>query len=446
MSILLDYLLFYSAVIILLVSIVLSFKTRFVQIRLLPKMVRQLYGFLARDSAKEGAHTIGAHKALFTAMSTTLGLSTIVGPVVAMHLGGPGALLGFVVTAIFGPAANFAEVTMAMGYRKRAADGSILGGPMQYLKEAVSPWLARWYALACLCMMVAWSSAQANQLASVMSMPLLGEWKIDPLLTASVVAVSVLTILLGGIKRIGDVSAKLVPAMFVLFVGGAGWIILSHLGDLPRVFDLIVSSALSPQAFGSGVVVGGIAQALRWGVFKGIHSSEAGIGTQTIPHSMAENDLPADQGLLSMAATYSAGIVSILSGLVVLLTGTLHDSSLPLGISMVVESFRQSYSHVGTAVVMISTLLFAFGTILGNSYNGGECFRFLSKSRFLTAYYLFTSCGIFVGSLSDASFIWTATDFFLAPLAVPHILAILLLAYKRGDLLQGQKEMVALPN
>lgn len=436
MSFLLDHLLFYSAVIILLVSIVLSIKTRFVQIRLIPQMLRQLYGFMQSGSQSSSAHTIKAHKALFTAMSTTLGLSTIVGPVVAMHLGGPGALLGFVVTAIFGPAANFAEVTMALHFRKRGKDGAIMGGPMQYLKEAVHPYLAKWYAFACLFMMIAWSSAQANQLASVLSMPLLGEWKIAPAITAVIISIGVVTILLGGIQRIGDISAKLVPVMFVLFVGGASWIIISNAAKLPAIFELIIQSAWTPQAFGSGVVVGGIAEALRWGVFKGIHSSEAGIGTQTIPHSMAENDLPANQGMLSMVATYSAGLISILSGLVVLVSGTWQDQSLPLGISMVVEAFRGAYSYVGVFVVMVSTLLFAFGTILGNSYNGGECFRYLSKSRFLKSYYLLTTCGIFIGSICDASFIWTITDFFLAPLAVPHILAIAFLAFKKSDLLE----------
>jgi alanine or glycine:cation symporter, AGCS family len=440
MSILLDQLLFYSAVIILLVSIVLSIKTQFVQIRLLPEMVRKLFSFFRIGKSKaQSSHTIEAHKALFTAMSTTIGLSTIVGPVIAMHFGGPGALLGFVITAIFGPAANFVEVTMALAFRKQAPDGTIMGGPMQYLKAGISTHLAKWYAFTCLLMMIAWSSAQANQLASVMSMPLLGEWKISPFVTASCLGIGVLWILLGGIKRISDLNAKLVPLMFVLYVGGAGWIIIDNIEKLPTVLELIISSAFTPQAFGSGVVVGGIAQALRWGVFKGIHSCEAGIGTQTIPHSMAETDLPANQGMLSMVATYSAACISILSGLVVLTTGTWNDESLPLGISMIVESFRMTYSHAGTALVLLSTLLFAFGTILGNSFNGGECFRFLITSRFLKAYYVFTVCGVFLGAIYDAGFIWTLTDFFLAPLAVPHILAILYLAFKRADLLEKKE-------
>ena len=437
MFILLDRLLFLAALIVLMASIVLSFKTRFVQFRLIPELIKQLFSFFRHHTVEDSEHTIAAHKALFTAMSTTLGLSTIVGPVIAMYLGGPGALLGFLITTIFAPAANFVEVTFALYYRKRFRDGSIMGGPMQYLKDGISSWLAKWYAFACLMMMVAWSSAQANQLASVLSMPLLGDYAVSAWLTAAVLAVSVLAILYGGIHRVGEISAKLVPIMFVLYVSGAGWIMISHFDQLGAVFDLVIASALTPQALASGVVVGGIAQSLRWGVFKGLQSSEAGIGTQTIPHSMADTQLPRNQGILSMAATYSAGLISLLSGIVILLSGALYDESLPLGISMVVETFRLTYSHFGIAIVMFSTFLFAFGTILGNSYNGGECFRFLSENRYLHVYYLCVAIGIFVGSVCDASVIWTATDFFLAPLAVSHILAIVYLAWTRKDVLEG---------
>jgi len=437
MFVLLDKILFFAAAIILLASIVLSFKTRFVQIRMIPELIRQLIACVGPKKSSDDTHTIEAHKALFTAMSTTLGLSTIVGPVVAMFLGGPGALLGFLVTTFFAPAANYVEVTLALYYRKRLPDGSIMGGPMQYLKAGISEWLAKWYAFVCLLMMVAWSSAQANQLASVLNMPMLGKWAIPPLVTASVLAVTTLVILLGGIKRVGEISAKLVPTMFVLFVGGAGWIVISNAARIPEVLRQVIASAAAPHALSSGIIVGGIVQSLRWGVFKGLQSSEAGIGTQTIPHSMSETKCPRNQGILSMAATYSAGLISILSGLVILLSGTLEDNTLPLGISMVVEAFRQSYLHAGTLIVMLSTLLFAFGTILGNSYNGGECFRFLSKNRYIKIYYVFTIVGIFIGSVCDVSIIWTMTDFFLAPLAVSHIVAIVYLAWKREDILNG---------
>src|SRR5205807_9828077 len=133
--------------------------------------------------------------------------------------------------------------------------------------------------------------------------------------------------------------------------------------------------------------------------------------------------------------------ISILSGLVVLTSGTLQQEGLSLGIGMVVEAFRLTYSAAGSFVVLLCTLLFAFGTILGNSFNGGECFRFLVNrgKSFLKAYYIFTVFGVFLGSIYDAGFIWTMTDFFLAPLAVPHILAILYLSFKKSELFEQTK-------
>lgn len=433
----LDHLLFASCLIILFASIVLSFKTRFVQFRLLKPTFRLIMSFFDKDRLKyDEKHAIPAHKALFTAMSTTIGVSTIVGPIIAMHLGGPGALIGFILSTIFGCAANFVEVTLAVSYRKRLADGSIMGGPMQYLKDAFSPFLAKLYAVFALILMIAWSSAQANQLASVLNLPMLEEYRVPIFITGVVTAFGVMAVVLGGIKRLGNFSEKLVPIMFIVYVGAALWIIGSNISRLPDAISLVFSSAFSPYTFANGVVVGGLVQSLRWGIFRGLQSNEAGIGTQTIPHSMTQNEIPVNQGMLSMVATYSAGFICIISGLVALLTNTWQDTNLPLGICMVAESFRQSFSNFGIAIVMISAVLFAFGTILGNCYNGSQCYGFLSKNKNIKWYYVITAIGIFLGAISDVKFIWTLTDFFLAPLAVLHIISIVILAFKRSHLFE----------
>jgi AGCS family alanine or glycine:cation symporter len=306
---------------------------------------------------------------------------------------------------------------------------------MQYLKDGISANLAKCYAFFGLLLMIAWSSAQANQLASILASPALQSISIPTVVTGIVVTLGTLYILVRGIKQIGDFSAKLVPAMFVIYVGAALWILALHIDLLPAAVALVFKSAFEPYTFASGAVVGGLAQALRWGVFKGVQSNEAGIGTQTIPHSMAENDIPADQGILSMVATYSAGFICILSGLVTLVTGTWQRPDLALGINMVAESFRMDFSYVGIVIVAISAFLFAFGTILGNSFNGSQCFGFLTNNKYSKIYFVITACGIFLGATSDVQVIWTMTDFFLAPLAVSHIAAIVYLSFTRKELL-----------
>jgi len=438
-----DYFLFSTTLIVLGASLYLTFKTRFVQFRKLPYMIRQFFSLVfKRHSEKEGPGTVRAHKALFTAMSTTIGISTIVSPFIAMRLGGPGAVLGFLLATFLGAAVNFTEVTFALSYRKTHPVKGVAGGPMQYLHDEVFPFLAKWYAFFTLLLMLGWSAAQANQLGSILSSPLLGDFHIPVWGTGVFLAVGITLILLGGIKRIANLSAKLVPLMFFLYVGGALWIIAANFEKLPAIAGLVFKSAFTPQAFSSGVVVGGIVSALRWGVFKGLHSNEAGVGTQTIPHSMAETEGPLEQGVLSMIATYSAGFICILSSLVALVTESWLNPDLALGIDMVAYSFQAYFSTIGLIIVAVSAFLFAFGTILGNSFNGSQCYVYLTKNRYLTLYYLATGVLVFVGCIIDVTAIWSLVDFMLVPVLVPHILSIVYLSHKQAALLKETDEVL----
>lgn len=426
-----DHLLFYSSLVLIAVSLYLTVKTRFIQLRMVPTMFRTLAGMvLGKRGTKAGEKTVRSHKALFTAMSTTIGISSIVSPVVAIRMGGPGAVLGFLVATFFGAAVNYTEVRFALRYRKRTESGEIRGGPMQYLADAVSPFLAKWYALFTFLLMMIWSAAQSNQLAQVLTNPSLGSFHIAPVWTGLALALFVTLLLMGGIQRIANFSSKLVPVMFCLYVGASLWILLLNIGHLPHVISLIFESALSPQAFGSGAAIGGVMAALRWGILKGIHVSEAGVGTQTIPHSMAATDSPEEQGILSMFSGLSAGFVCLLSSLVALVTESWLNEELSLGINMVAHAFTTYFSFVGIIVVLISAMLFAFGTILGNSFNGEQCFFFLTKRRFVKAYYLATAVVIFFGSILDVALVWSLVDYFVIPVVLPHVLAIAVLSWR----------------
>jgi AGCS family alanine or glycine:cation symporter len=444
-----DYILFAVCVFILLGSIFISIRTRFVQLRFIPSLFKMLGMSILSRKQKEGCHTILPHKALLTAMSTTLGISTIVAPVIAISLGGPGALLGFLLTSFFGSAATYAEVNLCIQYRKKLENGIIMGGPMQYLKHLLSPAVAKWYAICCFILMAAWSSAQANQLAAVLNSPLLESYRIPTIISGIVIAVLVVLTLVGGIKRISSLSSKLVPLMFFLYLGSCLWIIFFNTDKLWGIFSQIFQSAFTPYALVSGTIVGGIVSSLRWGIFKGIQTCEAGIGTQTIPHSMAETQDPVAQGTLAMLSTYTAGIIAFLSGCVALITETWLDPELPLGISMVAASFNLYFSSFGITIVVISTFLFAFGTILGNSFNGSQCFHYLTNNN-KTAYYLaVTACMILIGSVSEAKTVWSLIDIVLACIAVPHMTALILYAYKNPNTipleLEKKEEVIELP-
>lgn len=426
-----DYVLFASCIFILMGSVFITFKMRFVQLRFFPMLFQMFKMSVLHRKREEGRYTILPHRALFTAMSTTLGIGTIVGPVVAIHWGGPGALLGFLLTAFFGSAATYTEVNLCIKFRKKLETGEILGGPMQYLRYLLSPKAAIWYAVFGSILMAAWSAAQANQLAAILDSPLLGDYRISPIFSGLFLAVFVLVILIGGIKRVSSISSKLVPLMFVLYLGSISWILFSNIDKFFEACGLIFQSAFSPYAMASGTIVGGIVGAMRWGVFKGIQATEAGVGTQTIPHSMAETNDPHAQGMLSMLSTYSAGIIAFLSGCVALVTDTWQNPELPLGISMVAASFQMYFSYFGVAIVAVSTLLFGFGTILGNSYNGSQCFKYLVDSKRTHYYYIATAIVIFIGTISAVKTVWSLIDLGLACLVLPHMAALILYAFKK---------------
>lgn len=420
-----DWALYVCCIFLLFGNVWISCKTRFVQIRFLPHLFT-LTRSLFNSSKQEGKHTIKPYKALFTAMSTTLGIGTIVAPVIAIHLGGPGALVGFLLTSFFGSASTYLEVNLSVKYRQKLESGVVMGGPMQYLKYLLSAKAAKWYALCCFILMPAWSGAQANQLAAMLSSPLLGSLQISPFLTGGIVALVVVALLIGGIKKIGAVEAKLVPIKFILYVGACFFILFSDLPHFGEVLKTIFASVLSPYSMASGALIGGLMSSLRWGVFKGIQCCEAGLGTQTIPHAMAETKDPVAQATLAMLSTYAAGFISFLSGCVALMTQTWQDPSLPLGMSMVAASFQLYFASLGIIAIASCALIFAFGTILGNSYNGGQAYGFLTNNKRLKYYYALTACLIFFGSICDTKMIWGLTDIILAAMALPHMAALVL--------------------
>lgn len=411
-------------IIIVCVGVIVSVKLNFIQFKAFPQMFVALFNALKPQKNNEGKETIRASRALFTAMSTTIGTSSIVAPAIAIRLGGPGALVGFLIATLLGGALTYAEVALALRYRKKNKDGTIAGGPMQYLKS-IHPSLAKLYAVSGVVLLAIWSSLQANTLAD-----LLYAYDIPNYVTGIVLSLLVLGALLGGIQRIGKISEKLVPFMFFLYTGAALWIIGLNISQLPGIVSLIYTSAFTPSAFFGGVATGSAFSAIRWGLFRGVQANEAGVGTAAIPHSMAEIYSPQEQGILAMVSIYSHGFICLLSGLVTLCTGTWSDYSLPFGISLITRAFELYFSSFGPFVLTLSAILFAYGTIVGNSYNGSQCFSYFSGKSNVRWYYFLVAFLILGGAISRVKLLWIISDFFLIPVALPNIIGILILIFK----------------
>ena len=292
-------------------------------------------------------------QALTTALSATVGIGNIAGVAIAIRMGGPGALFWMWVTAVFGMALKFAECTLAVAHRKVHQDGSVSGGPMYYIEKGLGPkW--RWMALtfASLAIVCSFGTGNMNQ-ANTMADQLFSQFRIAPVVSAAVFSTLVGLVILGGIRRIGRVTAVLAPGMAVIYVGGALIILALHIGDVPSAFATIVAGAFAPSSVAGGAA-GSFLMTLMWGIRRGLFSNEAGQGSAPIAHAAAKTDEPVREGLVaSLEPFIDTLVICTMTGLVIVSTGThLHktDQVLPISaLTAVADAPRTDEIHVSEA-------------------------------------------------------------------------------------------------
>ena len=411
-----------SFIFLILCCFISSIKTKFIQIRVFTKALKMF--FLPRCSKKKEG-VISPHQALFTSMSTTIGLGTIVGPVVAIRLGGPGALLGLLIALFLGASMNFSEIYYSLKYRKKIGPDLFLGGPMQYITTICGAPIAYLYSISTATLMVIWSMHQSNTLSIIVA-----HYSIPRYFTAFFIAIFVLFLLISGIKQIGKLSAKMVPFMFILYNVACIWTVLANLDMFIATLKLITTSFFSLKSFAGSAAGFSIYTVLRWGFAKGIHAGEAGLGTVTIPHSQSKSNNPFDQATIGIFGTYSVAFLCFLTGMSVLITGLWNNSSVPLGIDTIREVFALNIPG-STIILTISIFLIAIGTILGNSYNGSQCFLHVSNNKNLIPYYILTAISIFTGAIiNDVEVLWGMSDYFVIPAATINSIAVIILLFK----------------
>jgi AGCS family alanine or glycine:cation symporter len=413
-------------------AIVLTLKTGFIQIRAFPRFIRLIrYGVPSSKEQRTSTHnikTIDSFHALFAAMATTIGMGNIVGPSVAIVAGGPGALFWMWVYIFFGAVTKFTEVAFALRTRIKMPDGYVVGGPMQYLQK-VRPALGYWYIYVMIVAAACWSAAQANTLAQVFARESIPEWTVGVAL-----ALLVLVVLQGGAERVGSAASRLVPLMFVLYVTFAITILLKDIPALGRVFALIGRSIFEPAAAAGGFAGATIFAAMRSGIYKAIYITEAGVGTSSIPHAVADTKLATDQGVLALYSMLSDAFLCTLSGLLVLVTGFWMTGEFKS--TLVYEAFKLHSPGFGSVVLLMSITLFVLTTVIGNSFNGLQNFSSLTGHKFVYWYIAFTMVTIFLGSLMHVELIWEMMDTFVMLLAVPNLIGLLILTFKQPQALQ----------
>lgn len=412
-----------SSMVFLGVGIFLTLKTGFVQIRGLPYFFRLLiHGVPKKKSSHASTDTITPIQALFTALATTIGMGNVVGPATAIMMGGPGALVWLMIYMFFASVTKYTEVCFALHTRIKTPEGSIVGGPMEYLR-AVDARLATWYCVIMTVLFIGWSGQQSNTLATIYALE-----SIPPFVVGAVLAGVAWAVLSGGAQRVGMIASKLVPVMFIFYVSFALYIIFKDKSALFNALALLKQGFLCASAPVGGFVGASICQAMRYGVFRGIYISESGLGTSSIAHAMSDANNPTDQGILAMGSAAADMFLSFLSGLLILVTGIWHTTS--FSTTIMYEAFKIHTPVFGQFILLGSVSLFVLTTVIGNSFNGLKSFTALVGDRWVPHYMWITIAYIFVGAVLPTRLIWEMMDTALTFAAIPNLIGLLYLTYR----------------
>jgi len=414
-------------------GIFFTFYLKFLHIRKLPHSLAVIGG---KYDKKEDTGDINHFRALTTALSATVGNGNIVGVALALYWGGPGAIFWTWVTGFLGMILKYAECTLSFKFRKINEDGSMSGGPMYYmehgLKDKLGPFakiLAVIFAgAAILCSMGTGNMAQSNSMSDVLR----ANYNIPTVVSGLVITALVLLVIVGGIKRIAEVTSKLVPLMAALYFIGCITIIIAYAGKVPAALSLIVHDAFTGTAMTGGFAGSIFIMTLVWGVRRGLFSNEAGQGSAAIAHAAAKTEYPVREGLVASVGPFiDTLIICTMTALVIILTGAWQIGI--EGVGMTVEGFTRGFDKIGLIgwgkhVVAGGLLLFAFSTIISWSYYGTRAAQYLLGSKSIKPYRYVYGFFVFLGALGKIDFVWHFVDMVITWMTIPNLLAIVILS------------------
>ena len=388
----------------------------------IPYAFKQL--FKGRQGSGDGE--ISPFNALMTSLSSTIGMGNIAGVATAIGLGGPGALFWMWCAAFVGMATKYAEAVLAVNYRETDEAGRKVGGPMYYIKNGLGDkwkWLGGAFALfGSLAGFGLANTVQSNAVSQVLET----NFNVPTVVSGMVMAVLVGGVLLGGIKRIASVAGKLVPFMAALYMTATFIILVVNAPAIPAAIILVVDSAFNGAAATGGFAGATLMLALRMGIARGIFSNEAGLGSAPIAHAAAETNSPVRQGTIAMLGTFiDTLIICTMTGLVLIVTGVWSGE--PQGAAMTLAAFTGALPY-GDIILSLCVALFAFTTMLGWSYYGERCAEFLLGTRVITPFRVLWVIGIFVGTQMSLELVWKMTDALNGLMAIPNLIALLLLS------------------
>lgn len=420
------------------VGLLLTFRTRFLQVRKFPYAIKTTIGRMFRKrEASDGSMT--PFQAVCTALAATVGTGNIAGIAGAIAIGGPGAVFWMWVSAFLGMCTKFSEVTLAVHFRERNIHGELVGGPMYYIKNGLKKhwhWLAYAFSIfGVLTVFGTGNATQVNTITTAIDSALLNYGLIEKsstgtlnLIIGIIIAILVALILLGGVKRIGRVTERLVPFMALFYIILALGVVFLNMERIPTVFASIISGAFHPAAV-TGGVVGSFFLSMQKGVARGIFSNEAGLGTGSIAHACADTKKPVKQGLFGIFEVFTDTIViCTLTALVILCSGVPIQYGADAGAELTILGFTSTYGNWVSLFTAVALCCFAFSTIIGWGLYGARCIEFLFNEKVIKPFMVVYALVAILGATVDLGLLWSIAETFNGLMAIPNLIAVFLLS------------------
>lgn len=420
------------------VGLLLSIRTGFIQIRKFPYAMKVTLGrMMKKRDASDGALT--PFQAVCTALAATVGTGNIAGVAGAIAIGGPGAVFWMWISALLGMCTKFSEVTLAVHFREKNSQGDFVGGPMYYIKNGLKKhwrWLAYLFsAFGVLTVFGTGNATQVNTITTAIDTALINFGVVEEgststlnLIIGILLAVLIALILLGGIKRIGNVTEKLVPFMAVLYIVLALGVVIINYKNIPSVFSSIIKGAFTPASV-TGGAVGSFFISMKKGVSRGIFSNEAGLGTGSIAHACADTKKPVKQGFFGIFEVFVDTIViCTLTALVILCSGVPVGYGEAAGAELTILGFTSTYGNWVSIFTAVAMCCFAFSTIIGWGLYGTRCVEFLLGSRANKPFMVLYSLVAIVGATMELGLMWNIAETFNGLMVIPNLIAVFLLS------------------
>lgn len=410
------------------VGLLLTVRTGLVQFRKLPTALRVALGPEARRAS--GAGDVTPFAALSTALAATVGNGNIAGVATALMWGGPGAIFWMWVCGFLGMATKYSEAMLGVQYRQKHPDGSVAGGPMYYIRYGLGDTgfaraLAGFFAVcgAFAALFGTGNMMQSNQI----SLAVHSQFGVPMWATGTFIAALTALVILGGLRRIASVTEKLVPAMILLYLVVGSVVLVLNAANIPHALRLIFQNAFTATAATGGFLGATMMQGIQFGARRGILSNEAGLGSAPIAHAAAQTPSPITQGLVGVMEVFiDTIVVCSFTGLILLSSG-MWTSGLE-GSAMTAGAFSQSIPLVGGLVVALSSFLFGYSTVIGWSYYGEQCLKYLFGVKVTLPYRLIFIALTFVGAVVSIEVVFFVGDIANAFMALPNLIGLTLLS------------------